>query len=124
MLRIFLLSSFCQYFVAKKKFFYVFIKRNLFCICFNRFWHSTTSYAIAKETAFDCYLPPQGHSVYSWPTDLIRPSAVVFLTTPEKDRDFRVNERQEITNEEQLISQNILLRERFFFINFYNKETG
>ncbi|XP_065661173.1 uncharacterized protein LOC101238319 isoform X2 [Hydra vulgaris] len=81
-------------------------------VVLDRFWHSTTSYAIAKESTCNCSLPPKCHSVYSWPSDLIRPSAIVFLTTPEVDRDTRVNIRQEITSEEQLISKSTQLRER------------
>ena len=83
-------------------------------VVMDRFWHSTTAYAIATEVGCGTtqHTPPKGHNIYAWPHDLLYPSAVVFLTTPEKDRDLRVNERDEQTVEEQRISVSDTFRGR------------
>ncbi|XP_057314991.1 UMP-CMP kinase 2, mitochondrial-like isoform X2 [Hydractinia symbiolongicarpus] len=83
-------------------------------VVMDRYWHSTTAYAIAKEVAvgIEHHLPDEGDSLYAWPEDLLRPSAVLFLTTPEKHRDVRVNEREDVTAEEKEISENERLRMR------------
>ena len=75
---------------------------------FYRFWHSTAAYAIAKETDAGVleYLPTKDHSIYTWPNDLIFPSAVVFLKTSENNREHRVTDRESLTEEEQNLNEN------------------
>lgn len=81
---------------------------------FRRYWHSTTAYAIAKQAGYGDthHLFPLIDQVYKWPKDLLKPTAVVFLTTTERDRDARVNERNEMTREEIQIAENERLRHR------------
>jgi len=83
-------------------------------VVMDRYWHSTTAYAIASEIgcATSKYLPPPTHPIYTWPDDLLYPSAVVFLTTGEEDRSERVNERSEQTEEERMIEMNCSFRSR------------
>lgn len=83
-------------------------------VVMDRFWHSTTAYAIANEVecGINDYIPPKGHAIYTWPKDLLFPSAVIFLSTPENDRDSRVNEREELTAEEKQLSVNQNFRAR------------
>ncbi|XP_057314989.1 uncharacterized protein LOC130656178 [Hydractinia symbiolongicarpus] len=83
-------------------------------VVMDRYWHSTTAYAIAKEVAvgIEHHLPDEEDSLYAWPEDLLRPSAVLFLTTPEKHRDGRVNERDDVTTEEREISESERFRMR------------
>ena len=77
-------------------------------VFFDRFWHSTAAYAIAKETDAGVleHLPTKDHSIYTWPNDLIFPSAVVFLKTSEINREDRVTDRKNLTKEEQKLNEN------------------
>ena len=81
-----------------------------------RYWHSTTAYAIAKDSGAGMaeYLPPVNSALYSWPEDLLKPSAVVFLTTGEKERDQRLDTRDERTAEENELRDSQLFRKRYF----------
>ena len=87
-------------------------------ICFHffylRFWHSTTAYAIAKDAGagVEEYLPPIDSALYGWPSDLLKPSAVVFLTTKESERDERLDTRDERTVEENELRDSRLFRKR------------
>ena len=83
-------------------------------IVMDRFWHSTTSYALANEVGCGTmdHIPPKNHTIYKWPKDLLYPSAIIFLTTKEKERDLRVNERRELTPEEKHISSSHDFRAR------------
>lgn len=83
-------------------------------VVMDRYWHSTTAYAIAKESYYGTeeYLPPRDHPIYNWPNDLLQPTAVIFLKTSESYRDERVNIRTDITSEEKEISENKMFRQR------------
>lgn len=86
-------------------------------VVLDRYWHSTTAYAIAKDTAFgvDEYLPEKGDECYEWPRDLMKPSAVVFLTTKEKERDNRMITREKtekLTDEEHQMRKSGAFRKR------------
>lgn len=86
----------------------------LFLLLSLRFWHSTTAYAIAKDTGagVEEYLPPINSALYRWPSDLLKPSAVVFLTTKESERDERLDTRNERTVEENELRDSRLFRKR------------
>ncbi|WAQ94023.1 CMPK2-like protein [Mya arenaria] len=47
-------------------------------VIMDRFWHSTAAYGIANESSSGD-LPRADHSVYTWPSDLLKPSLVLFL---------------------------------------------
>jgi len=83
-------------------------------VVLDRYYHSTTAYAIAKDSGFgiEKHLPSKGNPLYSWPNDLLRPSAVVFLTTEEKERDERMNIRDERTEEENELRDSQMFRKR------------
>jgi hypothetical protein len=73
----------------------------------SRFWHSTTAYAIANDCDYDdiSNLPPIGHWVYQWPSDLIKPTLVLFLSVSEEIREERLAGRNEVlTWEEKKLS--------------------
>jgi len=59
------------------------------------------------------HLPPIDSALYEWPSDLLKPSALVFLTTKEEDRDERLNAREERTDEENELRDSRMFRKRF-----------
>lgn len=78
-----------------------------------RYWHSTTAYAIAKDAVEGVeHLPSCDSPLYEWPLDLLKPSALVFLTTKEEDRDERLNVREERTEEENELRDSRMFRKR------------
>ena len=82
---------------------------------FIRFWHSSAAYAIALEAkcGSEANIPPKGHSIYQWPGDLLKPSAVIFLELSEEDRMSRLRERGVTeTDEEMKLKKSRLLRQR------------
>ncbi|XP_052091708.1 UMP-CMP kinase 2, mitochondrial-like [Mytilus californianus] len=81
-------------------------------VIMDRFWHSTTAYGIANETSTSD-MPPRGHWVYQWPSDLLKPTLVLFLTVTEEVRRQRLSGRGgAITFEEQHLDKDILFRQR------------
>ena len=79
---------------------------------FRRFWHSTAAYAVANDmkimgTSF------QVNSL-KWPTDLLQPNLVIFLTVSEAERVRRHSTRLELTNteEEQALAKDEVFREK------------
>lgn len=82
---------------------------------FERFWHSTTAYGIANETSSGD-LPRAGHSVYHWPTGLLKPTLVLFLTVSEDVRKQRLCGRGlETTFEEKSLDKDQLFRQRLVY---------
>ncbi|CAG2197752.1 CMPK2 [Mytilus edulis] len=65
-------------------------------VIMDRFWHSTTAYGVANETSTSD-MPPSGHWVYQWPSDLLKPTLVLGGA---------------ITFEEQHLDKDILFRQR------------
>ncbi|VDI07088.1 UMP-CMP kinase 2, mitochondrial-like [Mytilus galloprovincialis] len=81
-------------------------------VIMDRFWHSTTAYGVANETSTSD-MPPSGHWVYQWPSDLLKPTLVLFLTVTEEVRRQRLSGRGgAITFEEQHLDKDILFRQR------------
>ena len=81
----------------------------------HRFWHSSAAYAIAAEAKCggEINIPPRGNSIYQWPDDLLKPSAVIYLELNESDRVLRMRDRgEEETNEESQLRKSQLLRQR------------
>lgn len=61
-------------------------------------------------------IPPKGNTIYQWPSDLLKPTAVLFLDLCESDRLKRMKTRGEIeTNEELQLRNSQLLRQRQVF---------
>ena len=80
-----------------------------------RFWYSSAAYAIAQDAKCGdaSTIPPKGHPIYKWPSDLLRPSAVIFLVLDEEERQARMLKRgSSETNEEAMLTKSRLLRER------------
>ena len=50
-----------------------------------RFWHSSAAYAIATEVGCGdaSTIPPEGHDIYKWPQDLLKPdvSSLTYLAS-------------------------------------------
>ena len=46
-----------------------------------RFWHSSAAYAIATEAGCGdvSTIPPEGHDIYKWPQDLLKPDVSFIL---------------------------------------------
>ncbi|XP_076465683.1 UMP-CMP kinase 2, mitochondrial-like [Babylonia areolata] len=81
-------------------------------VLMDRYWHSTAAYGIANETSMGD-LPPLGHESYCWPTDLLKPTTVIFLTVSEQVRRERLGKRQGIvTFEERFLNKDQLFRKR------------
>ena len=75
-----------------------------------RFWHSTSAYTIAEECP---EVPASGHSVYRWPSDLLKPSVVILLVVSEERRRERITRRQlQLTNEETQLAEDAQKRKR------------
>lgn len=83
-------------------------------VVLDRYWHSTTAYSIAKDAGdgIDEHLPPRGDDLYKWPEDLLKPSAIIFLKTKERERDRRMMERDEVSAEEMQLKESSLFRNR------------
>ena len=84
-----------------------------------RFWHSSAAYAIAKEAkcGSETNIPSKGHSIYQWPSDLLKPSAVVFLELNERDRILRLSERGAGESMEEMKLRDGQLRKRQVFLS-------
>lgn len=70
----------------------------------DRFWNSTAAYAIATDVnvgGAEC-LPPNGHWVYNWPKDLLKPDAVFLLTITDEERRRRLMNRGTIKTDEEI----------------------
>ncbi|KAK3108168.1 hypothetical protein FSP39_002499 [Pinctada imbricata] len=81
-------------------------------VIMDRFWHSTTAYGITNESS-DSDLPPPGHRVYRWPSDLVQPTLILFLTVSEEIRKQRIQNRGgEKTHEEKVMEKDQLFRKR------------
>lgn len=79
----------------------------------NRFWHSTSCYAIAQaveDSSGKYTLPDLGDEIYSWPKDLLRPNMVLFLKVSEYKRKLRLGGREELTMQENLLAAKQLFR--------------
>ncbi|XP_028393221.1 UMP-CMP kinase 2, mitochondrial-like [Dendronephthya gigantea] len=73
-------------------------------VVLDRYWHSSASYAIALEgkCGSEENIPAKGHTIYQWPRDLLKPSAVIFLDLNESERAQRMNKRGEEETKEEL----------------------
>ncbi|XP_060085838.1 UMP-CMP kinase 2, mitochondrial-like [Ylistrum balloti] len=81
-------------------------------VIMDRYWHSTAAYGIANESSTGDQ-PERGHPVYQWPTDLLKPTAGLFLTVGEEIRKQRLQGRGiEKTFEEQSLDKDQLFRQR------------
>ena len=81
-------------------------------VIMDRFWHSTAAYGIANETSTSD-IPPRQHWVYQWPSDLLKPNLVLFLTVTEQVRKQRLSAREgEKTFEEQHLDKDRMFRQR------------
>ncbi|XP_029349330.1 UMP-CMP kinase 2, mitochondrial [Echeneis naucrates] len=80
----------------------------------DRYWHSTAAYAIATAvTGPLSNLPAEGSEVYRWPSDLLKPTLVVFLTVDPEERKRRLRNRGlGKTAEEEELDHNQLFRLR------------
>lgn len=88
------------------------VEHKTICFISTRFWHSTTAYGIAIETS-STDIPQEGHWAYDWPTDLLTPDLVLFLSVSEEIRQIRMKGRGgENTQEEKHLQRDRLFRER------------
>ncbi|BES96891.1 cytidine monophosphate (UMP-CMP) kinase 2, mitochondrial [Nesidiocoris tenuis] len=71
-------------------------------VIMDRFWHSTAAYAIANQGE----LGDVPQSIYSWPSDLLKPDLAVFLTVSEDVRIERMSRRKNFTWEEDQLKAN------------------
>ncbi|XP_044752319.1 UMP-CMP kinase 2, mitochondrial-like isoform X2 [Coccinella septempunctata] len=78
-------------------------------VVMDRFWHSTTSFALAqmKEDFYKVMksteLPERGNDIYEWPKDLLKPDIVIFLDVSEEVRKNRLSRRFTKTDQENLL---------------------
>ena len=77
--------------------------------------------AVEAKCGGEMNIPPKGNSIYQWPHDLLKPSAVIFLELSERDRVLRMRERGEKETREELELRNSqLLRQRQGFNEILN----
>ncbi|CAH1267274.1 CMPK2 [Branchiostoma lanceolatum] len=84
-------------------------------VVIDRFWHSTTAYSIATEVGCgdESQLPPRGHHVYTWPSDLLKPHLAMLLMVNEASRGARLEGRgMGKTKEEIRLEKSVLFRKR------------
>ncbi|XP_034287933.1 UMP-CMP kinase 2, mitochondrial [Pantherophis guttatus] len=83
-------------------------------VILDRYWHSTTAYAIATEITGNVQnLPPPHHLVYHWPDDLLSPDIVLLLTVSPEERARRLQGRGiEKTREEVDLEANDVFRQK------------
>jgi len=82
----------------------------------DRFWHSTTAYALAQEVANDpnkLSLPQVEDDIYKWPSDLLKPDIVILLNVSEEVRLERHSRRhpESVTLQEKLLKDDTKFRE-------------
>ncbi|ESO82479.1 hypothetical protein LOTGIDRAFT_134559, partial [Lottia gigantea] len=81
-------------------------------VIMDRYWHSTAAYGIANESSF-ADLPEKGHPIYNWPSTLLKPSLVLFLSVTESTRQQRMTGRAgEMTFEERALDKDLFFRKR------------
>jgi UMP-CMP kinase 2 len=83
----------------------------------DRFWHSSAAYAIANDVGCGGpdNLPPPGHPLYGWPSDLLVPDCCVLLVVSPEERLRRMTRRgQDLTPEEKALEENRMFEERLF----------
>lgn len=80
----------------------------------DRFWHSTSAYAIATEVSGKVEnLPPLHHQVYQWPEDLLKPDLVLMLTVSPEERIRRLQSRgMKKTKEEAELEASSIFRQK------------
>jgi len=90
----------------------------LFQFSLHRFWHSTAAYAVANVMRSCEYSSGDGQGAakvdLSWPSDLLKPNLVIFLTVSEKERVRRHQSRNDFTNtpEEQILAKEAEFRDK------------
>lgn len=79
-----------------------------------RFWPSTAAYAIAHEVTTNKGNIDPNSTIFHWPSDLLRPDAVLFLVVSEKVRRYRHAYRNTTnTKEEQRLASDEKFREKY-----------
>ncbi|XP_043926469.1 UMP-CMP kinase 2, mitochondrial isoform X2 [Protopterus annectens] len=83
-------------------------------VIIDRFWHSTAAYAIATEVGGKIEnLPPHHHTLFQWPSDLLKPDIVLLLTVRPEVRIKRLQERGlGKTKEENELEANSYFRQK------------
>ncbi|XP_066138183.1 UMP-CMP kinase 2, mitochondrial-like [Euwallacea fornicatus] len=85
-------------------------------VLLDRFWHSTTAYALAQAVANEpqrLKLPDAEDEIYKWPADLLKPQKVIFLNVSEQVRLERHSKRNAnlVTTQEKLLKINKKFRQ-------------
>uniref|UniRef100_A0A1B6EBD4 Thymidylate kinase-like domain-containing protein n=1 Tax=Clastoptera arizonana TaxID=38151 RepID=A0A1B6EBD4_9HEMI len=79
-------------------------------VVMDRFWNSTTAYAIGNEVKLGKELPPENSNIYDWPSDLLMPDYVIYLKVSENIRLERLSKRKDFTPEEDELKANEMFR--------------
>lgn len=79
---------------------------NIFIKIYFRYWHSTAAYAIAQTVQDNpnYSFPQPDDNIFLWPTDLHKPSVVIFLDVSENVRKQRQSRRTTVTLQEHLLN--------------------
>ncbi|XP_066256984.1 UMP-CMP kinase 2, mitochondrial-like isoform X2 [Euwallacea similis] len=85
-------------------------------VLMDRFWHSTTAYALAQAVADNpqyLKLPDAANEIYKWPEDLLKPEKVIFLNVSEEVRLERHSRRSVdlVTAQEKLLKDDTKFRQ-------------
>lgn len=65
-----------------------------------------------KNSSQNFKIPPAESDSYKWPTDLLKPDMVFFLSVNEEVRISRISRRVNLTTQEDEIKRNNLFREK------------
>jgi len=77
-------------------------------VVLDRYWPSTIAYGIArsiKSNPEENKVPPYGDEIYKWPSDLLKPDIILFISIRESVRVRRYLARNTTTNEEVSIKK-------------------
>ncbi|CAG9859617.1 unnamed protein product [Phyllotreta striolata] len=69
-------------------------------VIMDRFWHSTSAFAIARAGPLEIEMPSK---IYEWPEDLLKPDLVLLLDLDEAVRWERISHRVHLTPQELLL---------------------
>ncbi|XP_076269363.1 UMP-CMP kinase 2, mitochondrial-like isoform X2 [Rhynchophorus ferrugineus] len=85
-------------------------------VIMDRFWHSTIAFAIGqgiRDKSGTLAMPNKSDLIYKWPDDLLMPDKVLLLLVSEEERIRRQSSRENVTQQELLLKNDLSFRKNF-----------